>query len=289
MDLSIVNERPQTTRNKFHCVFNVDHAEIILVDTPGMHRSGQELNKRLNQQAIEGLEGVDLNLVLIDISRPLLAQITEFKHVLAGRTLGKSWLILTKADLIPGASALPLQDVFDKMKEYIPTLERQFVVSAKQEDNINVLVGALADAAIPGPHLYPKGEVSNKNMRFFASEYIREQAFKFLKDEIPYEVAVVVDDYQELFSVEDNQAISKISASILVNRPSQRAIVIGSKGELIKTIGAQARQKIEAMTGGKVNLNIHVKVQPKWFKNNYVLTEIGLPRSQDSARVWRAK
>jgi GTP-binding protein Era len=289
MDLSIVNDRPQTTRNKFHCVFNVDRAEIILVDTPGLHRSGQELNKRLNQQALEGLEGVDLNLLLLDISKPLQAQVQEFMHVLEGRQLGRTWLVLTKADLIPGASSLSFDDFVAKLKEIIPNLERHFIVSSKEEENINLLVGALADAAIPGPHLYPKGEVSNKNMRFFASEYIREQAFSLLKDEVPYELAVVVDDYQEFFSKEDNQQVSKISASILVNRPSQRAIVVGSQGGLIKTIGSQARKKIEAMTGGKVNLNLHVKVSPKWFKNNFVLTEIGLPRSQSSARVWRAK
>ena len=122
------------------------------------------------------------------------------------------------------------------------------------------------------------------------TEYIREQAFELLKDEVPYEVAVVIDEYKEVKGKTDPESFeSHISASILVNRPSQRAIVIGSSGSMIKEIGIRSRKKIEVMTGGPVHLNLHVKVSPKWFKNNFVLEEIGLPRAHDSARVWRKK
>ncbi|MBT7610599.1 MAG: KH domain-containing protein, partial [Bacteriovoracaceae bacterium] len=126
----------------------------------------------------------------------------------------------------------------------------------------------------------------------FATEFIREQAFELLNDEIPYEVAVVIDEYKDFSDMkgkEKKKIASHISASILVNRPSQRAIVIGSKGIMIKQIGTKSRKKIEAMVGGQVHLNLHVKVSPKWFKNNFVLEELGLPRAVDSARVWRKK
>ena len=107
---------------------------------------------------------------------------------------------------------------------------------------------------------------------------------------MPYEVAVVIDEYKEVKAKENPETFeSHISASILVNRPSQRAIVIGSSGSMIKEIGIRSRKKIEVMTGGPVHLNLHVKVSPKWFKNNFVLEEIGLPRAHDSARVWRKK
>jgi GTPase len=291
MDLSVVTHRPQTTRNKFHCVFTVDQTEVVLVDTPGVHRSSAELNKRLNEQAREGLEGADLNLLLLDLSRELLPQVQDFIDLLElkERSLGPTWIIFSKSDRIENAEELPLADLFEKIKEVMTSVERFFVVSSKEGTNMHDLTGAICDRAEPGPHLYLDGSVSDKNERFFASEYIREQAFELLKDEIPYEVAVVVEEFKDAPGKKKGERESHISASILVNRPSQRAIVVGSKGSMIKEIGIRSRKKIEAMTGGPVHLNLHVKVSPKWFKNNYVLEELGLPRAVNSARVWRNK
>lgn len=288
-DLSVVTNKPQTTRNKFHCVFTVDRTEVVLVDTPGLHKSSQEFNKRLNEQAREGTEGADLNLLLIDISRDVLTQFVEFKENI-DLELGPTWVVYTKADKVENAEKLPLAEVTEKAKEILPSIEKWFLISNKEGTNIHELTGAICDKAQPGPHLYPNGDISNKNQRFFVTEYIREQAFELLKDEVPYEVAVVIDEYKEIKSKTDPEVFeSHISASILVNRPSQRAIVIGSSGSMIKEIGIRSRKKIEVMTGGPVHLNLHVKVSPKWFKNNFVLEEIGLPRAKDSARVWRKK
>lgn len=288
-DLTVVTNKPQTTRNKFHCVFTVDRTEIVMVDTPGLHKSNQEFNKRLNEQAREGTDGADLNLLLIDISREIMGQIVEFKENIE-QELGPTWVVFTKSDKVENAENLPLKEVVEKARELIPSLEKYFLISNKEGTNIHELTGALCDKAEPGPHLYPNGDVSNKNQRFFVTEYIREQAFELLKDEVPYEVAVVIDEYKEVKGKTDPESFeSHISASILVNRPSQRAIVIGSSGSMIKEIGIRSRKKIEVMTGGPVHLNLHVKVSPKWFKNNFVLEEIGLPRAKDSARVWRKK
>ena len=290
MDLSVVTHRPQTTRNKFHCVFTVDQTEVVLVDTPGVHKSSAELNKRLNEQAKEGLDGADLNLLLIDLSRELLPQVQNFIDLLdlKEKTLGPTWIIFSKADRIEDAEKLPLNEVFEKIQEVITSAERFMVISSKDGTNMHELTGAICDRAQPGPHLYLDGSVSDKNERFFASEYIREQAFELLKDEIPYEVAVLVEEFKDVNDKKKARE-SHISASILVNRPSQRAIVVGSKGSMIKEIGIRSRKKIEAMTGGPVHLNLHVKVSPKWFKNNFVLEELGLPRAVNSARVWRNK
>lgn len=287
LDLSVVTRKPQTTRNKFHCVFTVDQTEVVLVDTPGVHRSSTELNKRLNEQAKEGMEGADLNLLLIDLTRDILPQVKDF-ITLVEKELSLTWIVFTKSDRIENAEDLPLEEVFAAIKELIPAAEKYLVISSKSGSNMHELTGALCDKAEPGPHMYLDGSVSNKNERFFASEYIREQAFDKLKDEIPYEVAVLIEEFKDLKEKEGKRQ-SHISASILVNRPSQRAIVIGSKGSMIKEIGTQSRLKIEAMTGGDVHLNLHVKVSPKWFKNNWVLEEIGLPRAHNSARVWRSK
>lgn len=335
IDLSIVTNREQTTRNKFNCVFTVDNTEVILVDTPGLHRSSKEINKRMNEQARESAKQTDLNLILIDLTRGLKQQFEDLNHSLRGE-LTRSWIVFTKCDLIKGHTDLPLQHVVEEAKEFFPMVENFFVISSKTDENIHELVGALCDEAPQGPHLYPHGNVSDKSERFFATEYIREQAFELLKDEIPYEVAVVIEEYKDILRMpqeeegrelkkprrmsidystallgqdvrktkeeleaakaENNEeeegkaeVISHISAAILVNRPSQRAIVVGSKGSMIKEIGTRARKKIEMMTGHRVFLNLHVKVSPKWFKNNFVLEEIGLPRVHDSARVWKKK
>lgn len=288
-DLSIVTNKPQTTRNHFHCVFNVEHTEVILIDTPGVHQSNFEMNKRMNGQVSEGVEGADLNFLLLDLTTDIVNEARKFKK-LYEHDLKETWVLFTKADLID-ATKFDSKSATIALQEVLPSITQSFVISAKNSLNIDVLKQALNKKAAPGPHLYPKGDVSNKNERFFVTEYIREQAFKVLKDEIPYEVAVVIDEYKDFRDKEgmETKLSSHISASILVNRPSQRAIVIGAGGQVIKEIGTKARTKIEAMVGGQVHLNLHVKVSPKWFNNNYVLDEIGLPRVQSSTRVWRKK
>lgn len=287
-DLTIVSNRPQTTRNQFHCIFTIDRTEVVLVDTPGVHSSAQELNKRMNNQAQMGAEGVDLNFVLVDLSADLIG---EFKDFLKNfdAPLSRTWIIFTKSDLVD-LSGFDLNKIFAEFKALSPEAERYFVISSKTGDNIHELTGAIQDVAPNGPHLYPGGDASNMNERFFATEYIREQAFRLLKEELPYEIAVVIDEYKDV-KKKDEEAPPEahISASILVNRPSQRAIVVGRGGSIIKEIGMSARKKIEAMIGGKVHLNLHVKVSPKWFNNNWVLDEIGLPRAQKGVRVWRKK
>jgi GTPase len=235
-------------------------------------------------QAQLGADGVDLNLILVDLAdHPL----ESFKDLLSSIEweLSRSWLVFTKQDV---AKNVEPEKLFQEMKALCPQLERYFVISAKEGTNIHELTGALCDAAQLVPHLFPDGSASNKNERFFVTEYIREQAFRMLKEELPYELAVVIDEYKE--KRDDDAAVAAhISASILVNRPSQRAIVVGKGGSVIKQIGTQARKKIEAMLGGQVHLNLHVKVSPKWFSNNWVLDELGLPRSQTAPRVWRSK
>ena len=287
-DLTIVSSKPQTTRNQFHCAFTVDRTEVVLVDTPGVHTSTQELNIRMNGQAHFGSEGVDLNLLLLDATKDVMGECQSFIKSF-DQALSRTWVVFTKSDRIEDIEKKDFEGFFLKIKELIPTVEKYFVLSGKEGTNVHHLTGALCDAAEPGPHLYPDGSVSNKNERFFASEYIREQAFNTLKDELPYELAVVVDEYYDSQNKPGVKVDAMISATILVNRPSQRAIVVGSKGSVIKEIGTGARRKIETMVGGKVHLNLHVKVSPKWFRNNFVLDEIGLPRTPKSNRVWRKR
>ena len=142
LDLSVVTKKPQTTRNKFHCVFTVDHAEIVMVDTPGLHKSSAEFNKRLNQQAREGVEGVDINLLLIDLSREILVQVKDFLQLM-DKELDRTWIIFTKADRIENSQELPLTLVFDSIKELIPLAEKFFLISSKDGTNMHTLTGAV--------------------------------------------------------------------------------------------------------------------------------------------------
>lgn len=289
-DLSIVTNRPQTTRNRFHCILTIDHTEIILVDTPGLHRSNLEFNKRMNDQARGGSAGADLNLLLIDISYNVIPQFAEFARQMEGEELAETWVVFSKLDLIKDPTKLPIEEIMAAAKEIVPSITTHYILSAKTGDNVHQLTGDICDKAPESPHHYLDGDISNRNERFFATEYIREQAFQLLKEELPYEVAVVIEEYRDFKDKETKENVdTHISAAILVNRPSQKGIVVGKGGSMIKDIGTRARKKITAMTGGKVHLNLHVKVSPKWFKNNWVLEEIGLPRSADSNRVWRAR
>ena len=286
-DLSIVTHRPQTTRNKIHCIFTIDRTEIVLIDTPGIHSASHEINKRLNQQAKESIHGANLVMLLLDLSRNLLPQVQMFRSSFNNINT-ELWAVFTKSDLLFSENGSEhfsehIDQMTSHLDEILPALSQKFVVSSKTGDNMHQLVTAIVDASCEGPHLYPKGEVSNKSERFFVCEYIREQAFEILREEVPYQIAVVIDEYKE---IRDHV---HISASIIVHKASQRGIVVGSKGSVIKEIGVRSRPKIEAMLGAKVFLNLHVKVSPRWFKNNFILEELGLPRAPDSARVWHNK
>ncbi|MDA8793204.1 GTPase Era [Bacteriovoracaceae bacterium] len=288
-DLNIVTDRAQTTRNRVKSCFTIDHTEVVLVDTPGIHRSGKELNKRMNEQAREACFGTDWNLILIDSQYDFIEEIKSFKKDFE-QDLGPAVLIFTKIDKMSpeklGFMEKNREEILEQSKRYIPNLEKIFFVSAPEEKNIHEINGFIVDIAEYGPHYYSEGAFSDKKERFFVTEYIREQLFNVLKEEIPYETAVVIDEYNDSFQ-EKERVHTKVSASILVNRPSQRGIVIGKSGALIKQIGDEAKKRIESLVGNSVSLNLHVKVSPRWFKNNFVLSEIGLPRAKDSARVWR--
>ena len=238
-DFSIVTDRPQTTRNRFQCVALIDHTELIFVDTPGVHLSNQEINIRMNGQARDSLPGADLNLLILDLSRDVLQQ-GEVMLKYLPQSWKKTWVIFNKADLVQNPQLRAhIPDFYEELRKKLPLLEQYFVISAREEGNIHQLTGALLDEAPNRPHKFKDGDMSNKGERFFVTEYIRKEAFAILREEVPYELAVQVDEFSE----EEDEA--RISATLLVNRPSQRAIVIGSKGATIKRLGTQAREKIE--------------------------------------------
>jgi GTP-binding protein Era len=286
-DLSPVTPKPQTTRNRIQCVMNVDHTEVVLVDTPGLHQSSKEINVRMNYQAQEMLAENDQNMLLVDLGRRLEEQLIEVSKALHGLEDFIHFVVFTKADRVPVSKQETLaQDYFQRLKPIFPQIQKYFIVSALKDEGTSELIMHLVDQARPGPHLFPHGDASNKNERFFAAEYIREQAFMLLKEEMPYEIAVIMENFTSKQGPKGEE--HHISAAILVGRLSQRAIVIGKGGAMIREIGIRSRKKIEAMMGATVHLNLHVKLAERWQKNNFILEELGLPRAPQSNRVWRA-
>lgn len=281
MDFSIVTSRPQTTRNRFQCVALIDHTELIFVDTPGVHLSNQEINIRMNGQARDSLSGADLNILILDLSLDVRRQWEVMLKYLP-ESWAKTWVVFNKADRVQDPKEREkIPHFYEELKSKIPLLEQYFVLSAKDEGNVYQLTGALLDEAPSRPHRFKDGNLSNKSERFFITEYIRKEAFEILQQEVPYELAVQVDE----FKTEGDDV--RVAATLLVNRPSQRAIVVGSKGANIKTIGTEARRRIEDLLEMRVHLKLHVKVVPGWFNKNNILESLGLPRTIESKRVWR--
>jgi GTP-binding protein Era len=293
MDLSIVSAKPQTTRNQFQCVTQVDHTEIIFHDTPGLHKSMQEMNLRMNHEAYLAQEGSEVVWLLCDGSRGkdfVIQQALELKDMLT-QVNQEIWLIITKMDLwnekrIPAEKEF--SGVVQNLQTQYPNITKSYLISAQEERGTSELLHDISVKAPSAPHHYPDGSMSNKNVRFFVSEFIREQVFELLQEELPYEIAVTIESFEDLDPAASTSGIvAKISAVIHVNRMGQRAIVVGQGGLMIRDIGMRARQKIENLLGGKVMLKLHAKVSEKWFKNHMMLEELGLSRAPTSIRSWR--
>ena len=295
MDLSIVSAKPQTTRNQFHCVTHVDRTEVILMDTPGVHKSMQEMNLRMNHEAFLAQEGADITWAVCDGSRGndfVVQQLSSLKDGVS-EINQEIWLVVTKMDQWNVAKRpikLEFNHLLESAQKIYPTVKKIYFVSAKDESGTNELLHDVSQYAPGAPHHYPDGSLSNKNVRFFVSEFIREQVFELLQEELPYEIAVTIESFEDIdpeTSTSKSDIVARISAVIHVNRMGQRAIVVGQGGLMIRDIGTRARQKIENLLGGKVMLKLHAKVSPKWFKNHMMLEELGLSRAPQSIRSWR--
>lgn len=232
-----------------------------------------ELNLRMKGEIDKNLKE-NFFLLLIDSSRYELKYLIPF---LKDLHLKKTWIIFTKKDLNENFLA---ENAFQELKTTFPNLHLEKFFFNFTYEELRKELFLLTESR---HHVYPHGDLSDKNIRFFAAEFIREAAIENLRDEVPFETTVLIEDFKEAL----DGKIAHIHASIVVNRPGQKTILIGKNGDLIKNIGIKARKKIEELVGGQVFLGLHVKVTPKWFKNNRLLEELGLFRTKESVRVWR--
>ncbi len=280
--ISIVSSKAQTTRNRILGIKSVGDSQLILVDTPGYFTSGREerrggkakcgaLEQALQEVSAEAVSGVDQLMLVIDAERALRQAdyidgvISALKPVTGD---APAVIALNKIDLVEKTSLLPLLDGLaqafpDRSVELVP-------VSARSGDGIKeleqLLVGRLPDS----PPLYPEDQVTDVSERFLAAEIVREKLFRSLEQELPYSVAVAVDDWKE------SGEMVKISAAIAVERESQKGIVIGKGGQMLKKIGELARIELEEMLGRKVYLQLFVKVDSNWSESAAGLLRAGL-------------
>jgi GTP-binding protein Era len=250
--LAIVTPRPQTTRSRLLGILTLEHAQLLLLDTPGLHEGKGELHAAMQRAAAAAVEDCDLALLLIDSTRGWQPP----HHVVAGQLarLGRPWLVVgTKSDRPRSARVLwPPSEV----RSGPPAL----LLSAETGVGVQTLVEAVSARLPPGPPLRPRDELTDRPLRFLTGELVREAAFRQLREELPSAIAVEVEQYDETTRPD----LVHIRANLLVRRRSQKSIVIGSGGERIRRIGIQAREEIERLLERHVHLELWVKVEPRW-------------------------
>jgi GTP-binding protein Era len=264
--VAAVSPRPQTTHRRQMGILTLPSAQVVFVDTPGIHQPIHRLGEQMNESALEVLRDSDVILVIFDLSHPPTAD--DARVAEAVRALDQRIPILTalnKVDLVP-------PDVFQERFVEFAALsdDDPLPVSAVRGDNRQVLLDRLLSLLPPGPRFFPEGEVTDTYEREIAADLIRAAAMQLLRDEVPYSIAVRIDDYQER-----NDQGAYISATLFVERESQKGIVIGKGGSMLREIGSLARREIEAMSGRHVYLQTRVKTLVGWRDDPKLLKRLG--------------
>jgi len=262
--VAIVADKPQTTRTAIQGVVTLPDAQIVFVDTPGIHRADSQLNKRLMDTVRNALEQRDLLLYVADSARKFGSDDRRAIDV-ARRTDTPVILVLNKVDLLKDkALLLPLIEEYRSVYEfadYVP-------VSAVKNTGLDELRRVILERLPEGPAYFPEDYVTDQPERFLAAELIREKVLLATRQEVPHSVAVMVDKWEE------TPDVTRIYATIRVERDGQKAIVIGTGGSMLKQIGTQARQEMEKLFGVRIYLDLHVRVEPDWREKRAFLNAL---------------
>ncbi len=262
--LAIVSQKPQTTRTSIQGVVNMDNAQVVFLDTPGIHKSDTLLNQRMMEAVRAALEDRDLVLYLGDVTAPFGEEDVKALGVLK-KTKAPVLLLLTKVDrLADKRLLLPRIEEYKAVREF----DEYIPISAVTGEGMERLRAAILARLPEGPAYFPPDYVTDQPERFLACEIIREKILMLTRQEVPHAVAVLIDRW------EDTGKLVRIAATVYVERPGQKAIVIGAKGSAMKKIGTFARQELERMLDRKVFLELFVKVQKDWRENPEFLNAI---------------
>lgn len=269
--ISIVTPKPQTTRNRIVGIANEPEYQIVFLDTPGLHQSREPLNIEMVRVAMDSLAEVDLVLFLVDVSLPLPKKLKEEKltELLSylEQIKGPAIMVLNKVDLVDRKQVLPMIEAYNALypfKAIIP-------VSALRNDGLESLREEILAMLPFGPRLFPEDIPTDASERFLCAEIIREKVFLLTGQEIPYATAVVIESFKE----DDDRGLVTIHAAIVVDRDSQKGIIIGKGGQKLKSIGMAARKDIELLIGQRALLKLWVKVHRNWAQDKRFLRELG--------------
>lgn len=287
--LAIVTSKPQTTRTRIQGILNLKAAkgrpaaQIIFVDTPGVHRPDSRLNRRMLQEIHEALESRDLILLIVDASEksnPANQQALEMVKQYVGEqpapksgsqpgvqpssAAEKVFLLLNKVDSVPKQSLLPLIERWSRLHDF----QEIIPISAKIGDGLDVLQEKIVRALPEGPRYFPEDQLTDQPERFLAAEIVREKILEKTGKEVPYAIAVMIERYEEL------EKLVRISATIYCEREGQKGILIGKRGERLKAIGTEARLELERFLRKKIFLELHVKIKPDWRESEFFLEDL---------------
>jgi GTPase len=268
--LAIISPKPQTTRNRIQGIINLPKsksrggAQIVLIDTPGVHKPDSSLGRKMMVEVREAMEGCDVVLLIMDATRKL-DQLDLFAIQMLKHSSTKVFLVLNKVDLLRGKSKLlPLIEEYKNLHDFHAIIP----ISALKKDRLDILLKELTAALPAGPPYFPPDQVTDQPARFMAAEIIRERVLVDTEEELPYATTVIVENFEE------GTKLTRVSATIYCEREGQKGILIGKNGAMLKRIGTSARLQIEKMMGTKVFLELYVKVQPNWRESRSFVEEL---------------
>ena len=270
--LAITSHKPQTTRNSIRAIVNNDDGQMVFIDTPGIHRPKNELSKFMMDAALRSTQEADVILLIADgrFERP--SQVERDTVEFAQKHKKNIILAINKSDFIDKEQLLPAIKNYAALHPFSAIIP----ISAKTGDGVDVLIREIMALLPPGPKYYPDEIFTDQTERELSAELIREQILRFTHQEIPYGTAVMIDKFEEADeTLPPDKQIIRIYASVMCERDSHKAILLGKGGLMIKRIGSSARSDIEMMTGHKVYLEIHVKVRQNWQNMPVHLKELG--------------
>lgn len=295
LKIAATTHKPQTTRRQLRGVWTGDDAQIVFVDTPGLHTAKDGLHQFMIEEALEAARGVDALCLLVEAKgkkkrrtepekegEPTPADFVDPRDVKAleqlleaGGAKRPTILVINKIDqLVDKAALLPLLAEWQKAHEFVALIP----VSAQKGDGVKHLLDELVKQLPEGPFLFPPDAITDATERDLAAELIREKAMLELQEELPYKVAVLVEDFDESRREDKHKPLITISAVLFVERENQKRIVVGKAGERIKTIGMRARKELERLLDAQVMLTLFVKVEPGWTESDKGLRRVGYRR-----------
>ena len=264
--IAIVSDKPQTTRNKILGIKNLPGAQIVFFDTPGIHKPKRRLNEYMVKTTLSTLDEVDIIFFMVEAGETASPGDKYILDMLS-KVRKPVFLLINKIDRVHKSIVLPQIDEYRQLYKF----DEFFPISALCGDNVDRLVESIVKRLPEGPQYFPEDIATDQPMRFIASEIIREKIFQLTYQEIPYSIAVGIEDFQE----EEGKNIAFIRGVIFVEKTSQKGIIIGKGGAMLKKVGQLAREELEAIMGIKVFLELWVKVKEKWQSNEQILKMLG--------------